>query len=98
MLAAFLLGNAAAGFWLWRWGLQPGQALGIVALFYLFALPCGILSACFVAPFAGGVPALLVAVVLAAWLAWASVLHTGTAVELIDPAGACHDRQGAYHC
>lgn len=95
--AAFLILNAlAVGLLYWR-GLAPGQVLGVVALFYLFILPCGILTACFIAPYFGGIAAMLVAAALSAWLAWSNVTAPGVAPELDEPA-TCFDRQGAHPC
>lgn len=94
---AFAAANAAAALMLQRHGLEYGKALGVVVFFYLFLLPCALMAACFVAPFLGGVTAMALAILAAAWLAWCNVTASGVAPELQDPA-TCFDRQGAHPC
>lgn len=87
---------------LWKLvGVSAGQAVGLMLMFHLFIFPAFLLE-WIVAAVLGRSVILLLAIIaapiLAAWLAWDAVMHTGVDPELIDGPQRCYDRQGPYSC
>lgn len=95
--AGFIAINLGLAWLLNQGGLDAGKALGIIALFYVFMLPCAIVAAWLISPYTGGPVAITLALAAAAWLSWASVTSPGSSPELDEP-GTCFDRQGSHRC
>jgi hypothetical protein len=82
--------HAAVAWILMRSGASPGQAVGVVLVFYMGIIPCSIVLSALLPG-----PGLLLAIPVAAWLAWGAVMHTGPADT---DAERCMDKQGTHAC
>lgn len=68
-------------------GAGLGQAIAILALFYLALLPVGVLVAAFIAPLLGPRVAAAAALLGALLIAWSAVLYTGADPEVVEGHG-----------